>query len=543
MKTAEEILAPLQKWLEPIPGDNPAGTVDKFDPDYEALRAEAAKLDSPRGEIVDWEKIYKLGDRLITTKAKDLVIVAHAAGSLVHTKGLDGLVTATAFLSEFMDKFWEELHPPKARLRARANALEWFLEKSVVALSARKNTAAERPSIEALAEQINRLRDLVSARFEGIAPAITPFKELVERILIELPKAAAAPPPPAPTPAPVSAGSESPPAAAAEAPSSTPAAPAAPSAPMAAMPTPVAASGSSANLDEVSKFLRAASDPLIESGTALRKAQPQEPTAYRILRTGFWLPVVTAPPVGKNGRTFLPGLQEGQRKQLETLASSGNFAGLLDESESLMTISRLNLNLQRYSVQALQALGYQPAKNAVLAELRSLLDRAAPLLKLLAADGSPLADEQTQSWVNDDVLVKAGGGSSNASADLLPADTQETLKKLTDAGKTLDAVGILQPLSESAKDARSRFLLRLMQAEVCRKGNVIGIAEAIYSALDEEAQKRELRSWDPDLVADCLAGYLSVLRASKNETSAKLEPLVYRRLAEIAPARALAMTK
>lgn len=87
-------------WLEPIPGDEPAGPDARYEPDHEHIRAQAALLDAPTGGDVDWPDVIKKGEGLLVNKSKDLLIASYVAYGLYRTNGLVGLASGMYLISE-----------------------------------------------------------------------------------------------------------------------------------------------------------------------------------------------------------------------------------------------------------------------------------------------------------------------------------------------------------------------------------------------------------------------------------------------------------
>src|SRR5690606_7157359 len=160
------------------------------------------------------------------------------------------------------------------------------------------------------------------------------------------------------------------------------------------------------NPEEVTAFLQETGRALVTAANVLRRAQPSNATAYRLLRIGLWLHLENAPPSGPGGKTQIPPLPEPRRKQFELLAQNAKWEALLAKSESQLTQFRINLDLLRATCEALEKLGDAcgPARRAAMAEVASLLHRMPGLTELVSAEGSPLADDGTRRWLAGEVL-------------------------------------------------------------------------------------------------------------------------------------------
>lgn len=540
-----EIVSSVESWLAPFGGSSPSGEDARFETSYEQLRAEVNKLTSPRAEPVAWKLVSEYGQAILTEKSKDLLIAAHVAVALFYTEGIEGFLRGAAGLVEVIDRYWDNLFPPKKRIRGRVSALEWFLERAAVVVSSIEAKPANRPHVESLKRIVEKLREVAAARFADKAPAVSPVMEAIERLLIDIPVEKPKPAAPA---APQRQAGEA--VAPAEPPQTAPAAPAsAPATPTPATPEPalpVAPEGAE-SAEETQKYLRRVVDGLLKLGRGRRQAQPTDPAGYRLSRVAMWLTIDKPPPVGANGRTMVPPLKKELRILLDNLANNASWAELLEESEAAMLTNRLHLDLQRSSARALRGLGepYAPVRRVVIAEVRALLGRLTMLPKLQASDGSPLADDQTVTWLEEEVLT-GGSGSGNqghgpaVDDTLIPAELLAHARQLVSDGKGANAVAALQPLVTGSSDARASFRVRLVQADLCRRAGSIEVAKAMYQSLESELTSRQLEAWEPSLAVECLLGYLGCVRATPDDRRDKeVERTLCIRLARLKPSLAI----
>ncbi len=117
----------MERLLQPIPGDNPAGGDLRGDGSptsvyYQikdarnaARDAERKSLfedeDSPGGELPDWKPVIKLGPQIIAEKSKDLEIAAWLIEALTRRDGFAGLRDGFRLAREMVERFWEDLYP------------------------------------------------------------------------------------------------------------------------------------------------------------------------------------------------------------------------------------------------------------------------------------------------------------------------------------------------------------------------------------------------------------------------------------------------
>ncbi len=113
----------------PVPGDLPAGESLRYDPDYEALSAEMAKLGTPDASTIDWKLVVNRAASLLE-RTKDLFLVATMSHGLLMTQGMAGYAAGLKAMHGLVTNFWDGLLPAKNRMRARTSAFSWLSERS-----------------------------------------------------------------------------------------------------------------------------------------------------------------------------------------------------------------------------------------------------------------------------------------------------------------------------------------------------------------------------------------------------------------------------
>lgn len=524
----EQLRERAQPWMEPIPGASPSGVSVKLEPIYQMVTSEMAKLDMPAGGAIDWGKAIDLSSELLRSRTKDLMLASCLAHALHVTKGLDGLTTGVVLLAGMLERYWDTLFPEVKRLRGRANAVQWFLEKTTASLPDGELDAAEVDRVEALDTAARHLGNLLRERLGDAAPAMNPLLERIERLRLSAatpqPGPAAEPSPPSqPEPAPVTqlpSGAATP----------------------AALPEPVGVLG---NAEDAGDFLRRIGEALLTAAGVLRRADSTDSTSYRLLRTGLWLHL-SGPPPASAGRTQIAPLPEQVRERLQLMAQNQKWAALLEECESSVQQYRFALDLHRMSWEALGGLGssHASARDALVIETRSLLSRMPQLPSLLFADGTPFADPQTRTWVAGEVLKQEPAGGARRTtvepSDPATAARLAEAEKLLAANRGADGLALLQEGVLAARGGRGQFLARFELARISAGAGLTAIAKAIYQDLAEESAAKALDAWEPGLVADCLKG-LMICAHKLNENPSVGTPDIeihYRRLCRLDPAAA-----
>jgi type VI secretion system protein VasJ len=501
----DQLKEKAKNWIEPCSAAAPAGAAAKTNPQYEAVIAEMAKLESVTGGAVDWPMVLDSSGKVLQSVSKDLRIATYMAYGLYQTQGLGGLATGLVLVSEIMDRYWPGLFPELARLRGRANALGWLIERASKNLAEAQVDGGAREHVEAVDVAAARLAEVARQKFEANGPAVRPLLESVQRLKASLP-AEAPPPPPKPT-------TTVPP------PPSIPpvTAPMAAPAP-AAIDTPPVAALSGA--EGVTDFLRQTGTALLNAAGTLRRAVATDPQSYRMLRLGLYLHLVQPPPADASGKTSIPAPPPALRTQLEKMAANGKWAEVLEEAESALMQHRFWVDLHYLSARALAELGptFQPARQALLIELASWLKRMPTVPKFLFGDGSPAASGETRAWLESELAPPAATGGAPAAGKSEAGDGDDEAaalseaRKLVGGGKAPEAIALLQKRVEGATSSRKRFKARLALAKLCAASGQGNVARGLYEALDREAVERGLDMWEPSLAAECLEGLLGISR-------------------------------
>ena len=492
----EELRERARPWTEPISDSAPAGGSAKHEPAYETVALEVARLESPTGTPVSWNKVVANAGELLQRSTKDLWLASYLAYGLHATEGLRGTVTGVTVLSEVLERYWPTLFPEPTRLRGRVNAVGWFAARMAAALPAVQVTTVDRELLESLETATRRLADVSRTHFADQGPALGPLLKGVERLRSRLPAA----------------------------PVQAPAVTATPPSPPPPLPLPALgpSSGGTSTLDQVRNIGTA----LLESAQALRKANTAEPLAYRLLRTGLWIHLLQAPPVGPEGRTLIPALPSSLRERLDRLETHARWPELLEEAEAAMSQYRFVLDLQRYSAAALTGLGptHALARDVVRQELAALVKRMPTVVELLAADATPLADARTRQWMEAEVLERP----APAAVLLGPAAAQppqerhgawpEEVRELLAAHQLPAAVTRMEHHVATATTGRTRFHARLGLARLCVFSGQHRVSQALYETLVAESTTRGLDEWEPSLSVECLEGILWVGRIVQKNT-------------------------
>ena len=203
MSSAESIVQEAEALVAPISAAEPAGKNPAGDERYQELRVEVDKENSPTGEAVRWPRVAELGAEILRKVSKDLLVAAYMGFGMYKARGIRGLAVGFATVDLMMDRHWDAMFPPVARLKGRGTALRWLLEHAQEGLASYTPDPADRAAITALIDVSRALRTRAREKLGDHVPSFKEWGDLLESIRVTLPPEAAAPAPAAaPTPAP-----------------------------------------------------------------------------------------------------------------------------------------------------------------------------------------------------------------------------------------------------------------------------------------------------------------------------------------------------
>jgi len=503
--------------LAPIPGDSPTGKPVRDDPEFEQLKSEIDKLSGVNAAAVDWSRVVSISTALLEHKSKDLLVLSYGIVASFETSGFSALAEGLDAAHQLVSSRWESLFPD--RPRGRAGAFEWLSQRGAASVKRRDPGSDERAAIEAAFMSLDTLDSLIREKLGEAAPGFGDLKGALREKLESIAE------PPAPSGTAAAATSA---------------------------PSTVHDLSSDSGRDDA---LRDVMTSLRELASSMRRADPRDARAYRLMRLAIWGQLQQLPPADDRVTRIPPrDISPDFLARLSDLGSRGEWVQVVEQAESRFSDCFLWLDLQFHVAKGMAALGasFSRAREAVLHECRGLLSAFPGLADLKYADETPFASDETQRWIAEDVLAAgSGGGSGYATSGPASEATVEAMERIAEAktleqdGKQAAAIQLLERAAQSA-GLKERSLLRVEIANLLAAAKEPRLAVAQLELLDQELSRARFEQWDPATGVHFLQHFLRHQRTlarveGESSPEARKADELYARLSRLDAVAALTM--
>lgn len=467
----------------PIDGDAPAGINARYEEDYEQMMAELGKLEAvSAGGTVDWALVNDLAVGILKNKSKDLLVASYLAHALYKKGGLKDFAVGLGIICDMMESYFEDMFPP--RPKARANALTWLADKTEPLIAALDPALSDYENLERCLEGIGKIQAICDEKMGKKGPALGALKRAVRNWRDHLKSEIGGEEKEAP--APVKQVTEA-----------LQALKSVVKSVVKSTVTAVPPVGDLASDQDVKAAVKSVQDVGRKIALHKRQKNPGDPGAYSLLRTVIWMQVERMPP-SEEGLTQLPEIDPDRQKLLQSLLDSGSYVDLLNAAETAFCDGMFWLKAHQFAAAALDGLGHDQAKQAVIQSLGAFLGRFPEILDLKFNSGSPFADEMTRLWIEEQVI---GGGRGGQSADKSEKSNgwdgalKEALS-LAGKGKFQEGLKLTQQGKQGARDGREKFMWQLTCAQYFEKTGHINMAVPQLEHLWGQIIRRDLAEWE-----------------------------------------------
>lgn len=492
---------------EPIGQEQPTGMDVRFEPVFEELQSEVGKLSSISGPAsVDWGKVIKLSSEILAEQSKDLLVVSYLSVALIYNRQVEGFAIGLKVYQELLETFWDRLYP--AKMKGRAGAIEWWIEKTEGALKQIKRRALPQDQMNSLKERLEKIELFLSKNLEE-PPSFNSILDQLETLS----------PPPPEKPKEVS-----------------------PSQAEKATLGELEASEVVATEQDAQKVLNYGLQKTREATAFLWQKNLSNPLPYRWSRIMAWSMVEDLPPA-TDGKTRIPPPPAQVKNIFAELKNKGDHEGLIRSAEGRLPQFIFWIDLNRLVSEGLANLGenYQKAKEAVIQEAAFLLHRLPGLEHLSFSDGTPFADSETKQWLKE-VALKGGGAEEPSSTPASIATLQdkhpiekevEEAQALIKKGKLLEAIERLQQKFQHSPSQREKLLWRLAMSQLLVKNKQVKVAIPHLEQILKDIDFYRLEEYDPELAIKSLKTVWIGFSSQSDQPSKEKASEVLQRIAKL----------
>ena len=503
----------------PISESNPAGDDIRLEPAFEALSEEIEKMSAPSGAGgVDWKKIVSVSSDIAAHKSKDILVVCYLCVGLLRTEGLSGLASGVAILRDLLETFWENLFPSKKRMKARRNAVDWWMEKVRSGIAGMGTEKWHKEKRDEFIEDLKAIDSFLGEHMED-APVMSPLITNLAAVIVSEETEEMGSPVQASSAAGGAGSHES---------------------------SSAGESGKTRELFpemDTDKLLRQGLEVLGRVAAVFARQDTPNPLYFRLNRATAWISVSSLPPADE-GRTLITPPDGQVVDALRNLHRSGNWKELLRSSESRVPEFLFWIDLSRYSAESLRNMGFGDMAETVAMETASYVGRLPGIERLAFSDGTPFADGETREWLKGmgrRSQPQQGGAAGNGKDEVNASIAKEISRSLErmQANQLPEALKAFRERVNSASSARERFLWEIGFCRFLAQTRWTGISEPYHFQLLGSIDTYKVEQWEPSLAIEALATVLSGLRFQKKEKDEGLEKRILDRIAILDPARAL----
>ncbi|MCF6247527.1 MAG: type VI secretion system protein TssA [Desulfobacula sp.] len=509
----------------PISDDAPVGKDVRYEPSFESLSQEIAKLGSPSASSgINWDTVINLSVHILEKESKHLQVASYLNYALIKTQGLEGLALGIHVLKELLENYWETMFPQKKRMKGRRGIVVWWGEKITDFITQVDPVTWEKEKRTTLIDEINFIDTFLGENMDDaplLLPLIKRIKEtILEKETIEVQAEPQIEPEPVPPVEPAAAQVQTP----------------------VAVKKPLAESQIDPDADALA-MLEQGLGILGKSASGLRKKDIYHPLPYRLNRIVAWS-TLDKLPAATGGKTMIPPPDDQIISAITGLYDAANWEVLADACESKVRQFIFWLDLSRYVAESMEQMGHSGVVQVIEAETVLFVQTLKGIEKLSFSDGTPFADPATIEWIKRLSIKDAAG---TEAGDVPGADgikqiisqqmsaAQQLIKE-----KQLDKALLLftDHLSKTVSE-RERFLWKTGLCRLLINSKQIKIAASYIDDILENIDKFNLEMWEPDNTIDALSLVLTGLRLQKKNRHEQLIESIIKRVSMLDPVKAL----
>ncbi len=460
----------------------PQGEDIRYDPDFEKVETEIAKLTSlHKNQQTDWKFVQKLSYQLLINNSKDLRLACWYSAALLKNEGYIRLVNVYELLAELFIHYGQCCFPLKQR--ARLAALNWLFER----IDFNADGFIEKQANDTIEQLLNVLMACdteLNQQFGDDAPFLIPkiqqLRDIQRRQQQDKPSELA-----------VATISSVP-----------------PGNPLAVMTPAISTITEDSDSVRIARYLQEQSRLLIPY---LLQKDLADPRAYLLTRSCAWLQISAAPTANEQKITPLKPLTANKLQEYQQRLAAKEFAELIPDLEMSLSKAPFWFDGHYWCAQALQALGHSAMAEYVRHYLSSFLLKFPELVALRFDDGSPFMDTETEAWLfastteqqsmvdrPDDINEYSSENPWNSALKTAQENVRKNSKSLKQEMRGL------QILANTAGSTREKVCWQLVLVKLAQQYQRHDLATLILEDIYQLVCRFQIKDWEPQLFKEIL---------------------------------------
>lgn len=430
------------------------------DPAWIELDGEMVKLGSLGHESLNISQVQQKALVLLSTKSKDVRILAHLLKTLQHSGKVTELLLGLALLGDYVEAYWKNAPPKQSMKKMR---LGQQILKRFENMATKFNQSASRLEKDEAKIQLERLKQL----WED-PKLLDEVETLLNRYTFsEAPEAK-------PEIAIASAEKNLQRVVDNKAISHTPVDSI--SKPMIMEPIEIDHSNEKAWRNTLLKV----ADYLIDKDLA-------EVVGYQLRRYAIWNNITSAP-LSENNKTQLAATSADRVSEYKTGLENADVH-LWKEVEYSLTLAPFWFEGHYLSAEIAKRLGYIKVSNAIRECLEHFLERLPSLKELTFSDNSPFLSQNCQQWL---LQGKVAENKSHSVSKL--SQNIESYYETEGLEKALQLIN-----EQSYSDMRDKVYAQLQSIKLLNKSGLHSLAKQHYATLQGALETVSVKDWEPSL--------------------------------------------
>ena len=456
----EQILSPIQSEID----------IDE-DLEWLELDSDMVKLGSLEHQTLNISHLRHLAAQLLSTKSKDLRILAHFLRTLQHSGKVTELLIGLASFADYVENYWET-SPPSQKIRKERLTQQIFkrFENMASYFSQDSSRLEKDQAKQQFARLIEFWKDNVKlkAELEQLLQRYTfTDKQIHQNDNVS-----------------DSSGDEK---------------------PNSGRKIITESEHSTSDLRNISSEKevikpivepvsidtsndRAWKNTLLKVADYLIERDFSNPIGYQLRRFAIWS-LITVAPLAENDRTQLAAVSQDRINDYKILVEKALSSDVWKEIEYSLTLAPYWIEGHYLSAKVAERMSYPQVAKAIKESVLSFIERLPELKQLKFNDGTPFISDECSSWLYD----------NNEINQALVSDIQLN-EQIGDYYKEQGILNTLKFINDqSYTDLRSQIYAQLSSIELLEKEGLHNLAKQQYFTLEQAISPIMVKDWEPSL--------------------------------------------